>query len=163
MAKTRYPTTSTRTSRRRTPTPVRSSRSFALIRSIVPDVEEGISYGVPFYKHHGEFGGFAAYKGHVSFGFGSDVLEAEDRAALEAGGYKLGKGTMQIRFDQDVPAPRNRQILRGEGEDERGRGLYVTRAAATARRRRDDERRAGLRVRDHAARQAEARPARARR
>lgn len=82
-----------------------------LIRSTVPDVEEGISYGVPFYKHHGEFGGFAAYTSHVSFGFGSDVLEAEDRAALEAAGYKLGKGTMQIRFDQDVPAPAIRQIL----------------------------------------------------
>jgi uncharacterized protein len=82
-----------------------------LIRSAVPGVEERISYGVPFYKHHGELGGFAAYTRHVSFGFGSDVLQAGDRAALEAGGYKLGKGTMQIRFDQDVPAPEIRQIL----------------------------------------------------
>ena len=82
-----------------------------LIRSTVPGVEERIGYGVPFYKHHGELGGFAAYASHVSFGFGSDVLQAGDRAALEAAGYKLGKGTMQIRFDQDVPAPEIRQIL----------------------------------------------------
>ena len=82
-----------------------------LVHATVPDVEERISYGVPFYKHHGELAGFAAYTSHVSFGFGSDVLEAEDRAALEAAGYKLGKGTMQIRFDQDVPAPEIRQIL----------------------------------------------------
>ena len=82
-----------------------------LIRSTVPDAEEGISYGVPFYKHHGELGGFAALKNHVSFGFGSDVVPAGDRTALEAEGYKLGKGTMQIRFDQDVPGTRVRQIL----------------------------------------------------
>ena len=82
-----------------------------LIRSTVPGVEEGISYGVPFYKHHGEFVGFAAFKNHVSFGFGSDVIPAGDRTALEADGYKLGKGTMQIRFDQDVPAEAIREIL----------------------------------------------------
>ena len=74
-------------------------------------MEEGISYGVPFYKHHGEFVGFAAFKNHVSFGFGSHVIPAGDRTALEADGYKLGKGTMQIRFDQDVPADAIRGIL----------------------------------------------------
>jgi len=82
-----------------------------LIRSTVPGVEEGMGYGVPFYKHHGEFVGFAAFKHHVSFGFGSHVIPAGDRTALEAGGYKLGKGTMQIRFDQEVPAEAIRRIL----------------------------------------------------
>ena len=82
-----------------------------LIRSTVPGVEEGIGYGVPFYKHHGEFVGFAAFKNHVSFGFGSHVVPDDDRAALEADGYKLGKGTMQIRFDQDLPEGAIRGIL----------------------------------------------------
>ncbi len=105
-----------------------------LIRSTVPGVEEGISYGVPFYKHHGEFVGFAAFKNHVSFGFGSHVVPAGDRTALEADGYKLGKGTMQIRFDQDVPSGRGTRDPRGEGAAERGRAPYVTGAASTARR-----------------------------
>ena len=83
-----------------------------LIRSTVPGVEEGISYGVPFYKHHGEFVGFAAFKNHASFGFGSHVIPADDRAALEADGYKLGKGTMQIRYDQDVPGSRSERSSR---------------------------------------------------
>jgi uncharacterized protein YdhG (YjbR/CyaY superfamily) len=82
-----------------------------LIRSTVPGVEEGMGYGVPFYKHHGEFVGFAAFKNHVSFGFGSHVIPARDRTALEADGYKLGKGTMQIQLDQDVPADAIRAIL----------------------------------------------------
>ena len=60
-----------------------------LIRSTVPGVEEeGMGYGVPFYKHHGEFVGFAAFKNRVGFGFGYHVIPAGDRAALEADGYK---------------------------------------------------------------------------
>jgi len=39
-----------------------------IIKSTIPKVEEGISYGVPFYKYHGALAGFAAFKNHVSFG-----------------------------------------------------------------------------------------------
>lgn len=71
-----------------------------IIKSTIPKAEEKIWYGVPFYKHHGELAGFAAYKNHVSFGFGADVLQGKDRKMLEEKGYITGKGTMQIRFDQ---------------------------------------------------------------
>ena len=47
-----------------------------IIKSTIPKVEEGISWGVPFYKYHGALAGFAAYKNHVSFGFGADVLQS---------------------------------------------------------------------------------------
>ena len=50
-----------------------------VIKSTVPDVEEGISWGVPFYRYHGALAGFAAYKNHVSFGVGADVLQGNDR------------------------------------------------------------------------------------
>ena len=84
----------------------------ALIKATVPQADEKISWGVPFYRHHGELAGFAAYKKHVSFGFGSDVLAPEDRERLERDGYKLGKQTMQIRFDQAVPVAAIQRILR---------------------------------------------------
>ncbi len=84
----------------------------ALIKATIPEVNEGIWYGVPFYEHHGELVGFDTAKKHVSFGFGKDVITDEDRQALEAKGYKLGKGTMQIKFDQKVPVTAIKKILK---------------------------------------------------
>ena len=82
-----------------------------VIKSTVPDVEEGISWGVPFYRYHGALAGFAAYKNHVSFGVGADVLQGNDRETLEKKGYKTGKKTIQIRFGQEVPTTAIEQIL----------------------------------------------------
>ena len=83
-----------------------------IIKSTIPKAEEIIWYNVPFYKYHGELAGFAAYKNHVSFGFGADVLESKDREMLEKEGYKTGKGTMQIRYDQKVPTTAIKKILK---------------------------------------------------
>lgn len=83
----------------------------ALIKKTIPEAVEGVSYNVPFYHHHGEFVGFAAYKKHVSFGFGADVLEEEDAALLAEKGYKLGKGTLQIKLGQKVPVAEIEQLL----------------------------------------------------
>ena len=67
---------------------------------------------MPFYNYHGALAGFAAYKNHVSFGFGADVLQNEDRQLLEEGGYKTGKKTVQIKFDQEVPTTAITQLLK---------------------------------------------------
>ncbi len=83
----------------------------AMILEAVPDAEETISYGVPFYKYFGEFVGFAAYSKHVSFGYGKDVLPDELESKLKKSGYRLGKGTMQIQFDQGVPKAEIKEIL----------------------------------------------------
>ena len=87
-----------------------------VFRSAVPKAEESISWGVPFYRYHGALGGFAAYKQHVSFGAGADPLEPEDRAALEARGYTTGKKTVQIGFDQKVPAAALKRILKAQAK-----------------------------------------------
>ena len=85
-----------------------------IIRSTIPKAEERIWYGVPFYTYHGELAGFAAYRNHVSFGFGAAVLQSKDRGVLEQKGYITGKGTMQIKFDQKAPAAAIRQILKAK-------------------------------------------------
>jgi uncharacterized protein YdhG (YjbR/CyaY superfamily) len=71
---------------------------------------------VPFYNYHGELAGFAVYKKHVSFGFGAGVLQSKDRKILEEKGYKIGKGTMQIKFDQKVPTTAIKKILKAKAE-----------------------------------------------
>ena len=84
-----------------------------IIKSIIPEVEESISWRVPFYRHHGALVGFAVYKNHVSLGFATQ-LESEDRKMLEEKGFKTGNKTIQIKFNQKVPAAEIRQILKAK-------------------------------------------------
>jgi uncharacterized protein YdhG (YjbR/CyaY superfamily) len=83
-----------------------------IVLTTIPKVEEKIAWGVPFYRHNGEVGGFAAYAKHVSVGFGA--VSTEDRDALEAKGYKVLKDTFQIKFDQKVPAAVIKKILKAK-------------------------------------------------
>ena len=86
-----------------------------LIKSAIPKVEEGISWGIPFYKYHGLLVGFSPFKNHVSFGF-VVVLQSKDRKMLEEKGYKTGKKTIQIKFDQKVPTTAIKQILKAQAK-----------------------------------------------
>ena len=82
-----------------------------IIKSAVPKAEESISWGVPFYKYHGVLAGFVALKNHVDFGLVT-VLQSKDRRMLEKRGYRTGKKTIQIGFNQKVPAAAIKQILK---------------------------------------------------
>jgi uncharacterized protein YdhG (YjbR/CyaY superfamily) len=81
------------------------------IREAVPKAEEGISWGVPFYKYHGVLAGFTSFTHHVDFGL-AFTLEDTDRKKLEEKGYVTGKKTVQIRFDQKVPVAAIGQMLK---------------------------------------------------
>ena len=63
-----------------------------VVKSTIPNVEESISWGIPFYKYHGLLAGFSFFKNHVGFGF-TDVLESEIREKLGKKGYTTGKKT----------------------------------------------------------------------
>ena len=84
-----------------------------VIKSTIPKAEEGISWGVPFYKYHGLLGGFAVFKNHVSFGL-AFALQNDVRKMLEKKGYATGSKTVQIRFDQKVPTVEIKQILKAK-------------------------------------------------
>ncbi|MDO8736240.1 MAG: DUF1801 domain-containing protein [Thermoleophilia bacterium] len=86
-----------------------------LTKATVPDAEEKISWGVPFYWYHGALVGLAAYTNHVSYGL-AFALQSSDREMLEEKGYKTGKKTVQIRFDQKVPAAAIRRILKAQAK-----------------------------------------------
>jgi uncharacterized protein YdhG (YjbR/CyaY superfamily) len=74
-----------------------------IFNSTVPKVEERIAWNVPNYKLNGVLGGFAAYSKHVSLGFSENGLSEVERKSFEDKGYKTGKGTVQIKFNQEVP------------------------------------------------------------
>ena len=82
-----------------------------IIKATLPEAEEGISWGVPFYKYHGVLAGFATYTNHISFGL-AFALQDGDRSVLEKQGYETGKKTIQIRFDQKAPATTIKRMLK---------------------------------------------------
>lgn len=86
-----------------------------IIRSTVPKAEEGISWGMPFYKYHGILAGFAAFKKHISV-WGMAALQSKHRKVLEKKGYVTGNKTIKIKFDQKVPATEIRQFLRAKAK-----------------------------------------------
>ncbi len=75
------------------------SKLRAIIRRVVPEAEEVISYGIPSYKLNGYLIGFAAFKNHCSLFPGHTVADF----AEELKGYKTSKGTIQ--FPHDKPPP----------------------------------------------------------
>ena len=85
-----------------------------IIKSTIPAAEEGISYNVPFYKFHGAHVGFSAFKNHATFGIGADVLQSKDRKMLKEKGYKTGKETIQIKYNQKVPTTAIKQLLKAK-------------------------------------------------
>lgn len=86
-----------------------------IVRSTVPNAEEKISWGVPFYWYHGALAGFVDLKNHVDFGL-SFQLQIKDRKTLEKKGYLTGKKTIQIKFSQKVPVNIIRHILKAQAK-----------------------------------------------
>jgi uncharacterized protein YdhG (YjbR/CyaY superfamily) len=73
----------------------------AAIRSAAPEAEEGISYRIPLYKHHGHLVGFAAFKNHCSlFVTNSDV---QKRFAKELEPYRINNTSIHFTVDKPLP------------------------------------------------------------
>ena len=87
----------------------------ALIKKTVPQAKESISWGIPFYKHHGLLAGFAAFTKHISFGL-AFVIENVYREELEETGYKTGKKTIQIGLDQELPVAMIKKLLKARAK-----------------------------------------------
>src|SRR6185312_14718208 len=73
-----------------------------VIKQAVPDAEETMGYGKPYYKCHGWMTGITLYTKHLGIEIW-DGLSAKDREELEALGYKTGSKNFQIQYDQAVP------------------------------------------------------------
>ena len=69
----------------------------------MPNVEETMGYGKPYYKYHGWMTGITLYTKHLGVEIW-DGLSDEDREKLEGTGYKTGSKNFQIRYDQAIPA-----------------------------------------------------------
>jgi uncharacterized protein YdhG (YjbR/CyaY superfamily) len=72
----------------------------AAVRAAAPRAEEKLSYGMPYYGHHGRVAYFAAFRGHVSVFIPGRVLKA---FAKEVEPYWRGKATLQFPLGTKVP------------------------------------------------------------
>jgi len=78
------------------------------IKAAAPKATEGISYGIPMFKHHGMLVGYAAFKEHCSF-FPGTALNAFKR---ELASYETSKGTIRFTVDKPLPAALVRKLVK---------------------------------------------------
>ena len=79
-----------------------------LIQSTAPDAEEGISYGMPYYKWNGALCGLALFKNHIGFFPGAIVNDFADELTT----YKTSKGTVQLPLDKPLPVTLIKKLLK---------------------------------------------------
>ncbi len=80
------------------------------ILEVVPDAEQGMSYGVPAFKVLGRtVAGFAAYKHHLSYLPHSGSVLAE--LGEDVAGYETSKGALRFRVDEPLPQPLVRKLV----------------------------------------------------
>ena len=80
-----------------------------VIRSVVPEAQEVISYGIPTFKLDGNLVHYAAFKNHCSF-FPGGIAQS-DAFRDELADYKLSKGTIQFTADNPLPDDLVRRIV----------------------------------------------------
>lgn len=92
----------------------------ALIRELVPDATEKLSYGMPTYDLSGNLVHFAAGKNHVGFYPAPDGVEfAAERA--DALGLKRSKGAIQFPLDRPLPRELVADVVRFRAEQQRAK------------------------------------------
>ena len=72
------------------------------ILEVIPDAEQGISYGIPAFRLHGKtIAGFAAFKDHLSYFPHSGRVLTE--LAGDLSGYTMTKGSLHFPVDRSLP------------------------------------------------------------
>ncbi len=74
-----------------------------LLAELLPEAEQGLSYGAPAFRVRGKLcGGFSSAKRHITFfPHSGSVLSAMDPAVLK--GFTWSKGAVQLPLDREPP------------------------------------------------------------
>jgi uncharacterized protein YdhG (YjbR/CyaY superfamily) len=81
-----------------------------MILRVVPDAEQGISYGVPAFRLQGKvIAGFAAFKNHLSYLPHSGSVFPE--VGNEIARYKTSSGALQFPIDRPLPKALVRKLI----------------------------------------------------
>ena len=94
-------------------------RLYAILKSVAPDAEEAIKWGVPFFVNPRFVYTFNACKAHLNFAPSPAVLQAFRKELKD---YQTTKNFLQIRYDEPLPEALIRKMAKyrvrnmGEGE-----------------------------------------------
>jgi uncharacterized protein YdhG (YjbR/CyaY superfamily) len=89
------------------------------IKAAAPHATEGISYGIPMFKHHGMLVGYAAFKDHLSLFLSTYVTGTLKRALAR---YDTSKGTIRFTAEKPLPATLVRKLVKARiAQNERKR------------------------------------------
>ena len=79
------------------------------VRTAAPHAVEGMSYGMPYYNHHGRLVYFAAFTNHVSLFAWGPALKAYEK---EVERYRTSKGTLQFALGSKIPVALVRKLVK---------------------------------------------------
>ena len=79
------------------------------IKIAAPEATEGISYGIPMFKHHGMLVGYAAFKEHCSLFMSTALTQAHKKALAP---YQTSKGTIRFTIEKPLPAALVRKLVK---------------------------------------------------
>ena|ERR1700722_8684367 len=94
----------------------------ATILEVLPDAEQGISYGLPAFRLRGKtIAGFAAFKHHLSYLPHSGRVLGQ--LAGDLSGYTMTKGSLHFPVDQPLPKAVVKRLIavRLDDADQRSR------------------------------------------
>lgn len=82
-----------------------------IVKEIVPEAEEVISYGIPAFKYNKRpLIYYAAHKNHMSIHPASDQMV--ESVGQELAKFRTGKGTLQFTENNPIPEPMLKKIVR---------------------------------------------------
>ncbi|MFZ2522187.1 MAG: DUF1801 domain-containing protein [Minisyncoccia bacterium] len=81
-----------------------------IVKKLVPDVEEKISYGMPAYKLSGKILiYFSAHKNHIGLYPYPSAIKAFKKESVK---YKTSTGTIQFQHSEKLPVPLITKIIK---------------------------------------------------
>lgn len=81
----------------------------SLIKEMVPEATEKISYGIPTFFLEKNLVHFAAFKEHIGF---YALPTANEKFKKELSLYKVGRGSIQFPLDEELPMELIRKLVR---------------------------------------------------
>lgn len=94
-----------------------------IIKGIVPDAEEVISYQMPAFKQNGMLVWYAGYKKHVGLYPSSTPMQAFKD---ELTAYKTSKGAIQLPLDKPLPVELITKIVKFKMDENLTKALTKT-------------------------------------
>lgn len=80
------------------------------IQGVLPEAEQGISYGLPAFRLNGKVvAGFAAFKNHLSYLPHSGTVLG--RLGEDVAAYRTSKGALQFGIDKPLPTALVKKLI----------------------------------------------------